>query len=133
MTWSSAQYGCLVVKVLMHGATGTYLACLHLQTRQHPPCAVPVGMRGSVGALPNPDHCTGCCACIWPCGQRMGLLCSWCLLQVRKQAHDDLQSWVQCDECGKWRTVPPAVLAAIEAAGEGATWACAQVRLYPHP
>ena len=46
---------------------------------------------------------------------------------MRKQAHGDLQSWVQCDACGKWRTVPPAMLATIEAAGDGAAWACAQV------
>lgn len=52
---------------------------------------------------------------------------------MRKQAHGDLQSWVQCDACGKWRTVPPAMLATIEAAGDGAAWACAQVLPYPYP
>jgi len=62
-------------------------------------------------------------AVLGPCNKGRGAC-----VQVAKQAHGDLQSWVQCDECGKWRTVAPAVLAAIEAAGDGAAWACAQAR-----
>lgn len=36
--------------------------------------------------------------------------CDQCGAGVRWQGHEEVQSWIQCDTCGRWRTVPDTAL-----------------------
>lgn len=61
------------------------------------------------------DHWEECQACQqWVnLGRGRGELqgrCEQCGGDVRWQGHKELQSWIQCDACGRWRTVPDTVL-----------------------
>ena len=61
------------------------------------------------------DHWEECSACQhWVnLGKgREGLqgLCEQCGGEVRWRGHHQVQSWIQCDACGRWRTVPDTVL-----------------------
>jgi hypothetical protein len=41
--------------------------------------------------------------------------CPACGLQVQRQAHGELQSWIQCSTCGKWRAIAPDLLSEVRA------------------
>ena len=61
------------------------------------------------------DHWEECSACQhWVnLGKgREGLqgVCEQCGGEVRWRSHEQVQSWIQCDACGRWRTVPDTVL-----------------------
>jgi len=61
------------------------------------------------------DHWEECSACQqWVnLGKgREGLqgVCEQCGGEVRWRGHEQVQSWIQCDACGRWRTVPDTVL-----------------------
>lgn len=61
------------------------------------------------------DHWEECSACQhWVnLGKgREGLhgVCEQCGGEVRWREHEQVQSWIQCDACGRWRTVPDTVL-----------------------
>lgn len=61
------------------------------------------------------DHWEECTACHqWVnLGKGTGHLlgtCQGCGADVAWQGHEALQSWVQCDACGRWRSVPDHVL-----------------------
>ena len=61
------------------------------------------------------DHWEECSACQhWVnLGKgREGLqgVCEQCGGEVRWRGHQQVQSWIQCDACGRWRTVPDTVL-----------------------
>ena len=61
------------------------------------------------------DHWEECTACQqWVNlgkgqGQLQGM-CGGCGAVVAWQEHAKLQSWVQCDACGRWRSVPDHIL-----------------------
>ena len=64
------------------------------------------------------DHWEECAACqhwvnLGKGGQgQEGLQgrCEHCGGQVEWKGHEEVQSWIQCDACGRWRTVPDTVL-----------------------
>ena len=61
------------------------------------------------------DHWEECTACQqWVnLGKGQGQLqgtCGGCGAVVAWQGHAALQSWVQCDACGRWRSVPDHIL-----------------------
>ncbi|DBA75057.1 TPA: hypothetical protein ACH3X1_010392 [Trebouxia sp. C0004] len=79
------------------------------------------------------DHWEECSACQhWVnLGKgREGLqgLCEQCGGEVRWRGHQQVQSWVQCDACGRWRTVADTVLRDIEAQEDKGKWTCAQMQ-----
>ncbi|KAL3133730.1 hypothetical protein ABBQ32_008220 [Trebouxia sp. C0010 RCD-2024] len=80
------------------------------------------------------DHWEGCPGCQeWVNlgrGRQPALssVCHGCGTLVTWQGHQELQSWVQCDACGRWRTVPDSTLRNIEAEGEGGQWTCDQMQ-----
>ena len=50
-------------------------------------------------------------------------VCEQCGGEVRWRGHEQVQSWIQCDACGRWRTVPDTVLRQVHM----------QVHLLLHP
>ena len=66
------------------------------------------------------DHWEECAACQqWVnLGRGQGGLhgrCEQCGGQVEWKGHEEVQSWIQCDACGRWRTVPDTVLRQVDA------------------
>jgi hypothetical protein len=57
-----------------------------------------------------------------------GPVCAECGGAVVLTEGAALESWVQCDACGKWREVSKGALRALAAMGEAAAWTCAMRR-----
>ncbi|KAL3143278.1 hypothetical protein ABBQ38_002121 [Trebouxia sp. C0009 RCD-2024] len=80
------------------------------------------------------DHWEGCPGCqewvnLGKGGQAaLSSVCHGCGTLVTWQGHQELQSWVQCDACGRWRTVPDSTLRNIEAEGDGGQWTCGEMQ-----
>jgi hypothetical protein len=55
-------------------------------------------------------------------------ICADCRGPVTLTEGAALESWVQCDACGKWREVSKGALRALAAQGEHAAWTCAMRR-----
>ena len=58
------------------------------------------------------EECSGCQQWVNR-GKGRGALqggCGQCGGVVAWQGHQELQSWIQCDACGRWRTVPDSLL-----------------------
>ena len=61
------------------------------------------------------DHWEGCLGCqqwvnLGKGRHALSSTCQACGTLVTWQGHQELQSWVQCDACGRWRTVPDTTL-----------------------
>ncbi|KAK9846170.1 hypothetical protein WJX84_001720 [Apatococcus fuscideae] len=51
-----------------------------------------------------------------------------CATPVTRQTHEELQSWILCDQCGKWRTTTAAIARSVEAGGPASKWSCGLLR-----
>ncbi|CAL8471179.1 g10721 [Coccomyxa elongata] len=54
-----------------------------------------------------------------------GKACPSCGEQVNRKQYKELECWVQCDACGKWRSIAQCLLKEVEASP---SWTCTQLR-----
>jgi hypothetical protein len=57
-----------------------------------------------------------------------GPSCADCGKPIALTEGQPMEAWVQCDDCGKWRSLPRHQLRALAEQGESAAWSCAMRR-----
>ncbi|KAK9919052.1 hypothetical protein WJX75_009029 [Coccomyxa subellipsoidea] len=74
------------------------------------------------------EECTQCSTWVelgMEAADNAGRPCPSCGEQVHRKRYDELESWVQCDACGKWRSIARCLLREVEGSP---SWTCAQLR-----